>query len=175
MCAPSSLKSGDATLLKGIPRNFEVFDPLDFLAEVVQHIPNKGEHQIRYYGFYSNMKRGMQEKKSLKAELLPGMLEPDTSYRKSCRLTPVQARGRLWAALVRYVFEVDPLKCPSCGGTMKIVSLIEEPPVIEKILRHCKLWKDASPRPPPDERVGTPVLVTESQLDYDLLSLRSAA
>jgi hypothetical protein len=33
--------SGDATLLKGIPGNFEVFDPLDFLAEVTQHIPNK--------------------------------------------------------------------------------------------------------------------------------------
>jgi hypothetical protein len=27
-----------------------VYDPLDFLAEVTQHIPNKGEHQIRYYG-----------------------------------------------------------------------------------------------------------------------------
>jgi len=40
-----------------------VFDPLDFLAEVTQHIPNKGEHQIRYYGWYSNKKRGMQEKK----------------------------------------------------------------------------------------------------------------
>jgi hypothetical protein len=38
------------TLMAGIPRNFEVFDPLDFLAEVTQHIPNKGEHQIRYYG-----------------------------------------------------------------------------------------------------------------------------
>jgi hypothetical protein len=51
-CIPFPL-SGDATLLKGIPRNFEVFDPLDFLAEVTQHIPNKGEHQVRYYGHYS--------------------------------------------------------------------------------------------------------------------------
>jgi hypothetical protein len=31
-------------------RNYEIYDPLDFLAEVTQHIPNKGEHQIWYYG-----------------------------------------------------------------------------------------------------------------------------
>jgi len=31
------------TLMEGIPRNFEVFDPLDFLAEVTQHIPNTAQ------------------------------------------------------------------------------------------------------------------------------------
>jgi hypothetical protein len=84
-CVPFPL-SGDATLMAGIPRNFEVFDPLDFLAEVTQHIPNKGEHQIRYYGWYSNKKRGMQEKrcpelaegKKPKPPMAPGSPEPDT-------------------------------------------------------------------------------------------------
>lgn len=32
-------KTGDKELTSGIPRNFEIFDPLDFLAEVTQHIP----------------------------------------------------------------------------------------------------------------------------------------
>ncbi len=32
-CLPFPL-SGDTTLMAGIPRNFEVYDPLDFLAEV---------------------------------------------------------------------------------------------------------------------------------------------
>lgn len=32
-------KSGEQTVMEGIPRNFEVFEPLDFLAEVTQHIP----------------------------------------------------------------------------------------------------------------------------------------
>jgi hypothetical protein len=36
-CFPFPL-SGDKTLMDGIPRNFELFDPLDFLAEIVQHI-----------------------------------------------------------------------------------------------------------------------------------------
>ena len=53
-------KQGDPELDIGIPRNYEIFDPLDFLAQVTQHIPNKGEHQIRYYGWYSNKRRGMR-------------------------------------------------------------------------------------------------------------------
>jgi hypothetical protein len=160
-CIPFPL-SGDETLMKGTPRNYELYDPLDFLAEVTQHIPNKGEHQVRYYGFYSNKTRGILQKKKPASATEPGSLEPDTPYRRKCPMT--------WATLIRAVFEVDPLKCPSCGGTMKIVSFIEEPPVIEKILRHCKLWKDAPPRPPPVERVGSAVLVSESQLDYDFFS-----
>ena len=30
-----------------------------------------------------------------------------------------------WAALIKRVYEVDPLCCPQCGGTMAIVSFIE--------------------------------------------------
>jgi hypothetical protein len=33
-------KSGEQTVMEGILRNFEVFEPLDFLAEMTQHIPN---------------------------------------------------------------------------------------------------------------------------------------
>ena len=84
----------------------------NFLAEVTQHIPNKGEHQIRYYGWYSNKKRGMQEKKG-KSVAAPGHNEPDTAFRRKCRMT--------WAALIKCVYEVDPLKCPKCGGQMKII------------------------------------------------------
>jgi hypothetical protein len=54
---------GNEKLTAGIKRNFEVFEPLDFLAEVTQHIPNRGEHQIRYYGFYSNKMRGQRTKR----------------------------------------------------------------------------------------------------------------
>jgi hypothetical protein len=36
-------KTGDKDLTSGMPRNYEIYDPLDFLAEVTQHIPNKGE------------------------------------------------------------------------------------------------------------------------------------
>jgi hypothetical protein len=62
-------------------------------------------------------------------------------------LGPARAR-QTWAMPIKRVYEVDPLACPHCGGTMKVVAFIEPPQgeVIEKILRHCGLWK---PRPPP--------------------------
>jgi hypothetical protein len=120
-------KTGDKDLISGMPRNYEIYDPLDFLAEVTQHVPNKGEYQIRYYGRYSNKNRGMTEKtKKPVASALPGMPEPDTVFRRKCRLT--------WAALIKLVYEVDPLKCPKCSGEMRIVAFIEEKEVVEKII-----------------------------------------
>ena len=41
-------------LADGPKRNFQVLDPLEFIAEFTQHIPPKGAHLIRYYGWYSN-------------------------------------------------------------------------------------------------------------------------
>jgi hypothetical protein len=63
--------------------------------------------------------------------------ESDTPYRKLCRMR--------WSALIKRVYEVDPLCCPKCGGTMAIVSFIEQEDqadVIERILKHCQLWDD---------------------------------
>ena len=67
-------------------------------------------------------------------------------------LTPYQLKRRItWAALIKCVYEVDPLECPKCGAEMKIISFIEkrQTEVIERILRHCGLWKDKIPRSPP--------------------------
>jgi hypothetical protein len=51
---------GDGELLAGPARNFQVFDPLDFPAEVTQHVPDPGSHLVRYYGWYSNKTRGQR-------------------------------------------------------------------------------------------------------------------
>jgi len=125
-------------LLAGPKRNFQVFDPLDFLAELTQHIPEAGEHLIRYYGYYSNKSRGMRGQAQATAA--------DSASAPSAK----EARKR-WAALIKQVYEVDPLLCPNCGGQMKIISFIErnQSEVIEKILRHCGLWEEAPARAPP--------------------------
>jgi hypothetical protein len=46
-----------------------------------------------------------------------------------------------------------------CDGTMKIVSFIEEDEVIRKILKHCNLWKEPQPKPPPQIKAAA---VTET-------------
>ncbi len=136
---------GDETLKAGVNRNFQIFAPLDFIAEITQHIPERGAHTIRYYGWYSNKARGMRAKDANFAEQEVEMLEEaDTLDRKL-------ARSR-WAALIKRVYEVDPLVCPHCGKQMRIIAFIEKRDqydVIEGILKHCGLWRVPTSRAPP--------------------------
>jgi len=37
-------------------------DPLDLLAALTGHIPNKGQQLVRYFGWYSNKSRGLRHK-----------------------------------------------------------------------------------------------------------------
>src|SRR5262245_1989458 len=80
-------------LLAGAKRNFQVFDPLDFLAEVTQHIPDAGEHLIRYYGFYSNKSRGLRTKGQTQAA-------PPATQNSVATLSAKEAR-KGWAALIK--------------------------------------------------------------------------
>lgn len=72
----------------------------------------------------------------------PPIIEDDPNYMPS--------KG--WAEMIRKVYEVDPLLCPSCGGRMKVFSFIEDPKAIDKIICHLKLSFEAE-RPPPPQSV----------------------
>ncbi|HOY58115.1 MAG TPA: hypothetical protein PK640_08250 [Verrucomicrobiota bacterium] len=56
-----------------------------------------------------------------------------------------------WAALIKQVYEANPLCCPKGGTTMHIVAFIErhETDVLERILRHRGLWEEGAARGPP--------------------------
>ena len=60
-------------------RNFQLLDPLDFLAEFTQHIPPKGTHLIRYYGWYSNKARGLRKKATAEAATRQPVAEAPTA------------------------------------------------------------------------------------------------
>ena len=47
---------------------------------------------------------------------------------------------------IRKVYETDPLICPKCQGEMRIISFIDQPDVIKKILDHLGRWEDAHAR-----------------------------
>jgi len=136
-------------LTTGPKRNFQILSPLDFLAEFTQHIPPKGAHLVRYYGWYSNKARGMR-RKAAAAEAAASNL-PSPSGRGAGGEGLPRRASRTWAMLIKKIFEVDPLACPKCGSQMTVVAFIEPPQgdVIEKILRHCGLWQPSTPRPPP--------------------------
>ena len=61
-----------------------------------------------------------------------------------------------WAELMRRTFGVDVLACPRCGGRLRLVALIDQASVIQRILRHLGLPTDVpEPRParPPPRAV----------------------
>lgn len=163
-------KLGDHRLTAGVNRNFEVFAPLDFIAEITQHIPDPGAQQIRYYGWYSNAARGRRAKLAKMANPAPPPPvtpltdddEEDTPYRKKCR--------QRWAALIKKVYEINPLLCPKCGGQMKIITFLErrhQAATIQRILKHCGRWEDPvphatpGPAPPPESFHLDPEYVNE--------------
>lgn len=101
------------------------------------HVPNPGEQMVRYYRYYSNVTRVKRQKRAEK-DAVPYIIESDRSpsaYRKS------------GARLIEKIYEVDPLICPKCRGTMRIISSIGDQDVIKTILKHLGLWLIRS-RPP---------------------------
>ena len=44
-----------------------------------------------------------------------------------------------WAQRLKRVFGIDIEVCSLCGGKVKVLAVIEEPQVIEKILKHLRL------------------------------------
>ncbi|GAB4258065.1 MAG: hypothetical protein Kow0092_05380 [Deferrisomatales bacterium] len=74
---------------------------------------------------------------------------------------PTRVPSKTWRQLIQKVWEVDPLACPRCGGEMKIIALIEEPAVVERILKHLGLWRDLEARRG-DQRGTTPLDAAEA-------------
>jgi len=127
-------------------RNFEVFTATDFLAAITQHIPEKGAQTVKYYGWYSNKARGQRASKEdtvgqaprlPSAESVDDTGQPERLPYKARRKIPTRA----WRELIKRAWGVDPLLCPKCGGQMRLISLIEDDAIIEKILRHLDLWE----------------------------------
>ncbi len=68
--------------------------------------------------------------------------------------------------MIRKVFEVDPMVCPQCGSTMKIISFLTDYAVVDRIIAHLKLTFVAE-RPPPPPVASQEILVAaEASADY---------
>jgi hypothetical protein len=120
-----------------LKRNFQIMSGAVWLRLLLQHIPDRGEHLVRYYGWYSNRSRGdRKESGGTTSESETDSLEQLDSDPDHLDPEYTKAARSAWARLIKKVCEVDPLKRPHCGGEMRFLAVIEEDPVIERILRH---------------------------------------
>ncbi len=131
----------------------ETFDAADFLARVIMHVPEPRRHLVRYYGAYSNVSRGKRRRHDeVTIGTAPQDIEHATLVQADRDHSPeTRALRRSWAQLIKRVYEVDPLLCPSCGGEMRIIAFITDHDVVDAILRHLAKAVARSPRGPPGE------------------------
>ena len=71
--------------------------------------------------------------------------------------------SKKWAELIKLLYEVDPLLCSQCQNEMRIVAIINDPFIVEKILKHLDLWQPQAHSPPVNEETK---IVEETMYDY---------
>jgi len=108
-----------------------VLDPLEWIHRITAHIPDPGQHTRRSYGAYCNRARVTANA----AQVNSDHAAPSRSAGEDSEFA--RETRRSWARLLRKIFEVDPLLC-SCGAELRIVSVITQPRIVDRILRHLR-------------------------------------
>ena len=120
-----------------------IMSPLEFLQRLAALVPRPRLHLIRFHGV-------LAPNSALRPQIVPATAEHATvpADHPTDEPTP-SAQSRLkWAQLLKRVFEIDMTACPNCGGPLTMIAVIEDPPVIQRILSHLGLPTRAPPRAP---------------------------
>jgi hypothetical protein len=68
--------------------------------------------------------------------------------------------------MIRKVYEVAPLNCSRCGGTMKVIAFITDSSVVDRIINHLKLTFVAERPPPPRIASQEVLMAAETSAEY---------
>jgi len=125
-----------------------IFELEDFIARLAALVPKPRAHLTRYHGVFApaNPDRarvvpGTRGTRAAAAGQAMGSGEPSAVDRQ---------RSLTWAQRLKRVFAIDIEVCRRCGGQLKVIASIEDPPVIERILAH--LGCDSEPSDPANPR-----------------------
>ena len=117
------------------------------LLHITQHVPDKHFQMDRYEAYPELVERaGIQaeaeEKDSRLISSAPAMSRhlwgwsPEVTGLDASEHRSSGVPSRISPDLIKKIWEMDPLSCPQCRHEMRIISLIHEPDVTERILRH---------------------------------------
>jgi ribosomal protein S27E len=101
-----------------------VLEPLDFIARLAALVPRPRLNLTRFHGVFA----------------------PNAKNRD--RIVPRRSKGKVdadkplapmnWAQRLKRVFQIDIEACPQCGGELRVIACIEDPPLIRQILSHVQ-------------------------------------
>jgi hypothetical protein len=147
-----------------------VFDPVEFLGRLAVLVPRPRINLILYHGVLGpraawraevvgRQTSGDGGDAGGKDSAIEQPREADVAEADPSETARRHTRGQTWASLMARTFGFDVLACPRCGGRLRLIALIEEAAVIDRILRHLGLPTEVpAPRPAraPPRRMGTP-------------------
>jgi len=135
-------------------KNFVIYDAEEFIAAITQHIPKKNFQMTRSYGWYSNKNRGLRAQRESLSEDTPTETIPDeVEVIDVSKYQPKNVPSLTWRECIKKIWKDDPLICPECQSEMSIISFIDNPVVIKKILKYLDLWEEEAARDPPQAKI----------------------
>ncbi len=140
-------------------------EPERFLARLVGLVPPARQHQVRYFGVFSNH-HALRPQLRLAADSTDAALPtqvplfgkaglpawPGAASRPATGApSPPAPKAQLgWAKLLARVFAIDVTVCRRCGGPVRIVAAITDADEIARVLHGAR----PPPRPPPAGQLG---------------------
>ena len=112
------------------------FPALEFLARGVDHVPERYETRVRYYGASATRRRVGWRRRGVGLVDAPAV--EAASPQPAGDWPALRARRRRWAERLRWVFKVEIEVCPRCSGAMSIVAFITAQAAVRRILAHLE-------------------------------------
>ena len=113
---------------------------MEFMGRLAALVPRPRVNLTRFHGVFSPNSK------------LREYVVPQKPVEEQGNPKP-KAYSMTWAQRLKRVFAIEIEKCEKCGGPVRIIASIEDPDVIQKILKHLGLDQDSDPqnRSPPAE------------------------
>jgi hypothetical protein len=117
-----------------------VFEPLDLIARLAALVPAPYLALRRFHGVFAPH------------HTFRALIVPTPSADSPVPIAPKRPGRMSWADLLMRVWAIDALKCPHCGGRMRVIAAIHDPDAITAILAavHSERWVIPATGPPID-------------------------
>jgi len=105
-----------------------IVEPEDFITRLAALVSKPRAHLTRYYGVFAPASPD-------RAQIVPANRGAAIIECAEATVTSRQ-QGMSWAQRLKRVFAIDIETCRQCRGRLRVIASIEEPAVIERILKH---------------------------------------
>lgn len=114
-----------------------IFELLDFMAKLAALVPKPRVNLTHFHGVFAPNSKHRAHVTPAKRGKKPDKSEGrDRDWRDKSPADP--HRALTWMQRLKRFFNIDIEVCEHCGGQVKVIANIEDPKVIEQILKHLK-------------------------------------